>query len=459
MTKVDRFARKSEDHFYVRSLLRSYGTTLHSVTEPIGDDPTGKLLETVLAGTAEFDNAIRTQRVLDGMAAKLSEGIYPWKAPVGYKCLYFKKRDEKKTAPDPPDEEIFPIIQRGLKEYARGTIHSLAELARLLDSWDLGKARGRHTTKQFVDRLLGKYLKFYAGILVNPWTHEELPGLHEAMITKDEFYRIQLIRSGKSRVMKRDKHNPTFPLRRTVLCATCTRPFTGSVSQGNGGHYAYYHCANSKCASYGKSIRKSELEDAFDSHLHKIALQDRFVRVFKEAVLKHWQEGQKKAEQETRRFRKQIASLTERRKRICEMREDGSYTLEVFQERLADVDSKIAQAKLSSSETQTEDTDLEALVSYTLRVAEESVTHWRDVPPEHLQARFQKLVFPKGVPYERNRGIGTVDLGLLFELNRQFGDDKSQVVGYVRQHWNQIVRHLKEIQALAASQDQVEAAP
>src|SRR5438309_1987071 len=60
--KVDRFARNTDDHFYVRKLLAEYGVTLHSVTEPIGNNPTEKLFEVMLAGFAEFDNAIRTQR-------------------------------------------------------------------------------------------------------------------------------------------------------------------------------------------------------------------------------------------------------------------------------------------------------------------------------------------------------------------------------------------------------------
>ena len=66
------------------------------------------------------------------MKTKINQGIYPWKVPLGYKCLHFKKKGEKKTEPDPPDEQIFPLIQKALKEYATG-LYSQAELARLLD--------------------------------------------------------------------------------------------------------------------------------------------------------------------------------------------------------------------------------------------------------------------------------------------------------------------------------------
>ena len=160
VAKIDRFARNTEDHFGIRQTLISYGTRLVSVTEPIDDTPEGKLLETMLAGFADFDNALRKKRCSDGMSAKINEGIYPWKPPIGYQCLHFRKRDEKKTAPDPPDENTFWIIQKGLQEFSQG-IHSKASLARRLDELGLDKVRGKKTYSQFVDTLLTKRrLKF-----------------------------------------------------------------------------------------------------------------------------------------------------------------------------------------------------------------------------------------------------------------------------------------------------------
>jgi bisphosphoglycerate-independent phosphoglycerate mutase (AlkP superfamily) len=47
---------------------------------------TEKFIETVLAGSAEFDNAVRRQRCVDGMASKINQGIFPWKPPIGYIC-------------------------------------------------------------------------------------------------------------------------------------------------------------------------------------------------------------------------------------------------------------------------------------------------------------------------------------------------------------------------------------
>ena len=82
--KIDRFARNTTDHFSVRAKLTQYGITLQSVTEPITQDHIGKLMETFLAGYAEFENEVRKQRCTGGMQGRLREGIWCWWPPIGY---------------------------------------------------------------------------------------------------------------------------------------------------------------------------------------------------------------------------------------------------------------------------------------------------------------------------------------------------------------------------------------
>ena len=308
--RVDRFARNADDHFAIRKILATYGVTLHSVTEPIGNEPVAKLLETFLAGIAEFDNAIRKQRCSDGMLARINQGIYPWKPPIGYKCVNFKKHGEKKTHADPPHEEIFPIIQRGLKEFAQG-LHSQSELMRKLDEWGLKDLVGKKSTPQLVNRLVIKNLKFYAGIITNPWTGKDVEGLHKPMITKDEMYQIRDILSGRKRQMtKYNIYNPTFPLRRTVTCGACGRPLTGSAPRGGmGGRYNYYHCGNKTCKHFGKGIPKLKLEREFFEYLERITPKQQFLNVFKESILDCWNQEGQGFELETEKWRRKIDIL------------------------------------------------------------------------------------------------------------------------------------------------------
>ncbi|MFH1866576.1 MAG: recombinase family protein [Patescibacteria group bacterium] len=429
VAKVDRFARNTEDHFYVRKILLDYGVTLHSVSEPIGNSPVGKFFETMLAGSSEFDNAIRKQRCTDGMLARLRQGIWPWNPPPGYKPGNWTKRREKKLRPDQPDEQLFPIIQRALKEYAKG-LCSQVELAGLMDEWGFKEARGRKTPNQFIDRMLGRYLPFYAGTLVNPWTGEEIDGLHKAMITKDEMEQIKFVRSGKSRLAKRERYNPEFPLRRTVICATCAVPLTGSAPRGNGGRYLYYHCKNKKCLMFGKSITKKVLETEFLRYLETITPNEKWLAVFKETVLDLWEEQGKGFDVAAQRYQRQLALLETKRKRIYEMREDSSYTKEEFLERRQEVDNEIAATKISMNESRIEQFDIEGALTYAIKFIRNLGRQWFDLPPQ-IRPRFQKLLFPDGLPYRKGLGFGTARLGLIYKLKETSHGEKSLVVAGV----------------------------
>lgn len=61
---LSRFARESYSHHALRYMLSSWGITLRSATEPIDDSPIGKFLESALAGVAQLDNDIRSERTV-----------------------------------------------------------------------------------------------------------------------------------------------------------------------------------------------------------------------------------------------------------------------------------------------------------------------------------------------------------------------------------------------------------
>lgn len=439
--KVDRFARNVEDHFSVKKTLSNYKVTLHSVTEAIGSQPAEKFMEALLAASAQFDNEIRRQRCMGGMAAKLKQGIWPWKPPMGYVCAGFKRQGLKKAECDQPDIQTFPIIQKALKEYSKG-LYSQADIARILAKEGCGGKKA--FSLQLIDKLLGKQLPFYAGLLPNPWTNttggeKYIQGLHTPMITEDEMYRIIQVRSGKKVLTKWDRLNPLFPLRRTVLCADCLNPLTGSASRGNGGVYEYYHCYHKGCGMNGKGITKDILEKDFVKHLKKITPTDAFLKIFKETALNHWKEQGSKFEWRAVQHKAQLDALEKQRIRIFEMGEEGSYTKEEFKDRKEEINNKIIAAKISYSEARIEQFDIEAAVDYAIDQISNLPRLWKELAPDS-KVRFQKLVFPEGIPYSRKkvfRTLNKVKLGCIYEMARKSLTKPSLGVDLGYQFWNQ----------------------
>lgn len=424
--KVDRFARNMEDHFSVRKQLLDSGVSLHSVTEPIGNNPTEKFLESMLAASAEFDNAVRGKRCSDGMSARFNQGIYPLRQPIGYKCSHNKKRGLKKTKPDPPDKQIFPIIQKGLREYATGN-YSKAGLAELLDNLGLKKIRGKKTSKQLACRILYDHLPFYVGILINPWTKEEIQGQHVPMITREEFYQINLVKSGRKNHAKKCTHNPNFPLRGIVLCSSCEKLLTAAFSSGRGRKYGYYWCFNPKCPERHKIIRKNDIEEDFLEYLRKIRPEEKIKALFKATVLDYWQEQGQGYEFEVKKWDNHIKALEAKKKRLYEMREDGSYSKEEFLARKAEVENEIITATISRNENKIDQFDIEATIAYATNFLCRLDRLWFDLPP-HLIPRFKKLVFPGKITYQKYGVFETAELGAVFTTMRAIDTKKSRLV-------------------------------
>src|SRR5689334_22185284 len=64
---LSRWSRDTRDHYALTGLLAKWGIVLRSATEPIGDDPSGQLMEAVIAGVARFENQLRAERTQGGM--------------------------------------------------------------------------------------------------------------------------------------------------------------------------------------------------------------------------------------------------------------------------------------------------------------------------------------------------------------------------------------------------------
>ena len=148
---------------------------------------------------------------------------------------------------------------------------------------------------------------------------------------------------------------------------------------------------------------------------------------FKETFLTLWQERGKKFELEAKQYAVRFAELEAKKKRICEMREDGSYTKEEFLERKQEMDNQVAAVKISMAKCKIDQFDIEAALAYATAFLRDLGRQWFDLRPE-TRPRFQRLLFPDGIPYTRNKGFGTAKLSVIFELNQQSHGSKYHTV-------------------------------
>lgn len=418
--KVDRLARNASDHFGIKVLLTKYGVSIHSVTEPIGDDPQGHLMETVLAGFAQFDNDIRTIRTIGGMQKRIEEGIWPWVPPTGYKA----SRDRTERKIDIPDEKRFKLVKKLWKEYLKG-IYSITDIAKMANQWKLTTKKGHTMYPQTIKKMFNN--KFYAGILINPWTKEEIEGKHQSMVNMEEFMKAQLIMRGRSvNSGSRNGQNPEFPLRHFVICGYCGKPLTASWSRGRNKRYPYYHCHNRECSHYAKAIHKVKIEKDFIKFLKKITPKENYIKLFKQIVLDVWQEKYKDLNQDNLLYKKELEKLEKEKEKIIEMKKKELFTDEEFLKEKESINEKIAVTRLSMNESIIEEFDIKSALDYALEFIKNIPRLWFDMNLEQKQ-RFQNLIFPQRVTYKAGK-FGTAEISLIYQLIEQSTHQKVGLV-------------------------------
>jgi site-specific DNA recombinase len=433
--KLDRLARNVTDHFNIKATLLKYGVQVISVTEPIDSNPEGKLLETILAGFAQFDNDVRAMRTVQGMRKKLQDGFFPWNPPLGYQTV---TRGEKKTAPDQPTQPLFGLLQNAWKRFATGA-YTKAEMLRLMASWGIVTRKGESLTPQSLDNFFRN--PYYAGILVDPWSKEEFEGKHQPMVTREEFARVQQIIVARNRSEPHHCERPEFPLRGSVRCPVCKRYMTSSFSRGRGGRYPYYRCNHRECGN-GKSYAAADVHEEFRSFLTEIGPKQELISALKKFIIEQAEERQKAASKNAGRLKDQASHMSAQIKELIRMRAQGLITDREFLHERTVLNRKRLSLEAAASPDAVPTPEIRAQLDQIVAPLSDLASTWKTLP-DAQKRRFHQYVLPVGFAAGES---GTADLGLVFRLFRQFQEGNSHVGSLTVENWNQL---LQEIRGLA----------
>jgi len=431
--KIDRLARNVGDHFNIKASLLKQGVRVVSVTEPIDANPEGNLLETILAGFAQFDNDLRATRTLQGMKRKIHEGIFPWKPPLGYTTV--NQPGNKKTDPDEPDQPAFGLLQRVWNEFATGA-YTKAEILRLATAWGVRTKRGALLSKQSLSQMLRD--PFYAGIIRDPWSGEEHPGRHLPLVSREVFAQVQAVTARRNRSVRHQRIRPEFPLRMFARCSACKHYLTGGFSRGRSKYYPYYRCFNRTCPSL--TYRRSEaVQEEFTGFLASVAPDSKAIDRVAEQVVTAARSRSKTSEALKARRKLEIERLGNQHQQLISMRMEKLITDDEFLAQRALLTQRRLELKNSSAGTALDEesvtTQLEEICEPLVHLA----ATWLDISPA-LKQRFQRLILPAGFVVGR---IGTADLGCLFSTFRASEGRESNLVPPTGQFWNQLVEEIR----------------
>ena len=169
-----------------------------------------------------------------------NEGIYPHKAPFGYKnTRRLSGSSAKPIKSITVNAKTVPIVKKAFQLRAEGV--SYIRISRKLA--DLGFI-SRNTSKPFQCNVIERMLrnKFYIGIMT--CDGKEYPHKYPQIISKELFSRCQLVKRERSISEIKAKYNSrTYTFKSIAACGQCSRAVSSYTVRRN----TYLKCANPAC--------------------------------------------------------------------------------------------------------------------------------------------------------------------------------------------------------------------
>lgn len=247
--KLDRFARNRYDSANYKHKLKKNGVRLLSVNEPMSDDPTGIMLESILEGAAEYYSANLSQNVKRGIRVSLEHGNYIGGiTPLGYRI------ENKKVKVDDREAEAVRYI---FEQYNAGT--TCSKIAEDLNAQGI-KPRLSNNFKATSFSVILKNRKYLGEYSANGCDY---PDIYPQIVDTDLFESVQRKINANKRAPGAGKAKVDYLLQGKAFCGYCGSPLVGESGKSKtGAIHNYYACAQKKklhtCKK--KNERKQPLE-------------------------------------------------------------------------------------------------------------------------------------------------------------------------------------------------------
>lgn len=408
-----RFARDLEVHLKLKTELVGRGAKLECLNFNFDDSPEGEFVENVIASANQLSRKQNTRQVIQKMKARLEQGYWPFCMPPGLK--FAKAIGGGKILI--PNEPFASIYREAIHKYSEGFLNTYEETRQYI----LGKYAENGITRKLsisgVNKILTEIL--YTGwVEYEKWEIELRKGKHEGFIDISTYQVVQDKIKRRTKAQVRQDYNPDFPLRGFILCSSCERPVTASWSRGRIEKYPFYHCKQSVCPLYGKTIRRLDLEMAFTGLIERYRPNSDTLNLARHIFTKVWDFNVNNESNQLESIQKAFDDIEAMIKQLvisATQSADTDLKIEYEAEitRLLPNKKELAN-KLKVNKNYSQErlgTASKAIFSYL----ENPVLMWQSAN-YHDKRTLLEMYFDEKLMYDRNEGFGTITLACLPKL-------------------------------------------
>lgn len=308
--KLDRTTRNLKDWVQVVDLLDD-GMEYHLAGESFDvNTRAGRLMLDMLTAIAADFSRNNSDTVRSGQAGRLRQGLYPFKAPIGY--VDNGCGGQMKTI-----HPIFgPLVRQAFELYATGK-YSLKTLRSEMFDRGLKSSCGKAVSINTLNMMLKN--PFYHGTILIRRTGKTYSGKHEPLISKRLFRTVQDTLKNRPH---RKKLRHDYLYRRTFKCASCGYGLVGERQKQR----VYYRCHIKSCTV--TTIREDKLCEMVETNLQSIHLDDKLLDCLKVTLKEMTASEINKTEVVVNNIELQISNAKARQKRLTELFLDGHISKE-----------------------------------------------------------------------------------------------------------------------------------
>lgn len=426
---IKRLARDVIGHFELRNAIYSRNATLESPSHKFEETPTGKFIETVLAGTSELERSQNAQQVTNRMKARFENGYYCFRSPPKA-LIYIEDPIHGKLLKK--QEPYASIYKEAIEKFEKDILLEQVDVQSFINMKFQEIGLKEKISLSRVTRLLKEIL--YTGYVeYSRWNIPLQKGKHEGFITIETYKNVINKLQGKKRKPMRKDACLDFSLRGFITCSSCGYPMTGAWCQGRSNKFPYYWCRNKECPLCSKTVRRDDLEVKFKALLHGVKISPENAEFIKTIFLHAWNEEKDSYQVTKLQLNKQRVDLdfkiTNLSERIAMTRDDLLVMVYEKQLKLLILNREaLDQPTLKKEYSQEEFQTASNLVFETLK---EPVRMWQS-PDYKNRVTIIKMYFPNKLAYDLKSGFQTAEIEPVINLINSIEPSSNRFVEMAR---------------------------
>ena len=415
-----RFARDVLVHIKLKTEFGSRGARLECLNFNFEDSEESEFAELIMAASYQYQRKQNRRQVIQKQKARLETGYWSFCTPPALYNIKHLLHGKLLT----PKEPFATIYKEAIEQYAYDGLNTLQEVREYILKRYEEHSIKRPLSLNGVQRILTNVL--YCGwIEYKPWGVALRKAQHEGFITKELFDKVQAKLNGKSKPQLRKDYNRDFPLRGFIICGSCQNLYTASWNRGRSKYYPNYVCHADGCPYRYRSINKYKIELDFEELLHRVrphkALFNEAESVFTEVF-----EAEKQAYLKSKSGLSDVVARIETDiERLIDRvaKTDDEAIVKLYENQITTLTEKKKRVQKEYSLELYTQSDFGTAMNLVFDYLKEPVRMWKNEKLEYKRT-IVYMYFDDKLPYDREKGFGTIELAYPIELIRSFSDPK-----------------------------------